>query len=158
MACIPAGQRVRLIKTAALQNMGTEPDPKRQLINSLILRCRAYQTKLQDGAGRGLFRKPMRWTRSTWMYECRLRQGCRRADRCAGRPKRVSVGMYECRLRQGCRKADRCAGRPKRVSVGMHECRRSQATERSEEVPVVRAAADLWYVRNVGAKCRRCPW
>ena len=106
MACIPVGQRVRLIKTAALQNMGTEPDPKRQLIHSLILRWRVYHTKRQDGAGRGLFIKSMRWTR------------CARG----------------------------------------HKCRRSQATERSEGVPVVRAAADCWYVRNVGAKCRRCHW
>jgi hypothetical protein len=72
--CIPAGQRVRLIKMAALQNMGTEPDPKRQLIHSLIVRYRAYQTKRQDGAGRGLFRKSMRWTRCAGMHKYRQSQ------------------------------------------------------------------------------------
>jgi len=53
MACIPAGRRGRQTKTEALQNMGTEPDPKRQPIHSLIVRWRAYQRKRQDGAGRG---------------------------------------------------------------------------------------------------------
>ena len=71
---IPAEQRVKPSKMEALQNMGTEQDPKRQLIHSLIVRCRAYQTKRQGGAGRGLFRKSMRWTRCAGMYKCRRSQ------------------------------------------------------------------------------------
>ena len=41
--------------------MGTEQDPIIYPIHSLIVRCRAYQTKRQGGAGRGLFK---RYTRS----------------------------------------------------------------------------------------------